>query len=130
MHLLNRAPRIDMVFNFFPEIMIKILRKLNRTELVERLLYKGGYLKKVVHDDHEEWVKNGNRPSDVITLLRNVTTYKLARRGNMFVRTFLSRCTEYFFLVIDCAESNMEIFSQNNSVSMEVEVGAIDLFSF
>ena len=93
-------------------------------------MYKGGYLKKLEHEEQILWVRKGTRPRDVMTLLRNSITYKLTRRGNMFVRPFLSSNAENIFLVIDCNENNMEAFAQNNDIMMEVEMGSIDLFSF
>lgn len=121
--LLQRIPRVDSLFSFFPRIMKYILDRLEQKDSqkpVTRLLYGGGFLKKIEYEDRVEWIQTGTRPKDLVTLLRNVMTYKLSRRGNMFVRSFLSTCTQYIFLVIDCAESNMQIFSQNNNVDMEV----------
>lgn len=112
-HIIDQVTKID------PPRMCKLL--------------KGGQLKRVPSKgsvDQFIWQNLGGRPRDLLTLFRNVITYKLTRRANMFVRQFLSKDEHSIMLVVDTLEETLERYAQSNGVFMEVDMGSIDLFSF
>jgi hypothetical protein len=65
-----------------------------------------------------------------LSLFRNIVSYKLTVRANLFVRQFLSRREDEIILVVDTLEDNLERYAQSKQILMEIDMGSIDLFSF
>lgn len=65
-----------------------------------------------------------------MSLFRNIVSYKLTVRANLFVRQFLSRREDEIILVVDTLEDNLERYAQSKQILMEIDMGSIDLFSF
>jgi hypothetical protein len=65
-----------------------------------------------------------------LSLFRNIVSYKLTARANLFVRQFLSRREDEIILVVDTLEDNLERYAQSKQILMEIDMGSIDLFSF
>jgi hypothetical protein len=130
------SERIGDIFNEFPELVEKIILYLTEDQNVkqnERMLCGGGQLRRVPQKDTIDqfmWENRQGRPKDLLTLMRNMLLYKLTLRANLFVRQFLLRDEKSIILVVDSSEETLEKYAQSNGVLMEVDMGAIDLFSF
>jgi len=57
-------------------------------------------VKENVEDETKELMCRDETPRDFLTLLRYTIMYKLSNQGNMFVRSFLSACHKFVFVVL------------------------------
>lgn len=76
------------------------------------------------------WVNNKERPKDLYTLLRNCLMYQLTQNCLFRARPFLSRNEHYIMVVVKSSEEVLEYYAQKNELSMEIEIGGTDIFSF
>jgi hypothetical protein len=56
--------------------------------------------------------------------------YQLTQNCLFRARSFLSRNENYIMVVVKSSEEVLEYYAQKNELSMEIEIGATDIFSF
>ena len=110
--------------------MTAVSNSLGTFDSGKRLLFWGQYLKKTIAGESVIWVNTKSRPNDVATLLRFSLLYKLVIKSKLFVRQFLSKDEKFIMLVIKTSEEILENYAQKYKITMEVDLGASDLFSF
>ena len=102
--IMGRFKNVNELFRTVPELLEIILNKIRNNECGNRRLLGGQYLKKTIIGENVIWVNTKNRPSDVMTLLRFCLLYRLVRKNQLFVRTFMSKDEQHIMLVIKTSE--------------------------